>query len=1099
MTSTARLGRLGAWSVFAVLACASAGAGEERVLCDFESPDAMKVLENNAKIQLVAEHATQGKQAGKIPGGFNLVAGGWTGLPADWSGFDQFRMDVFNPGEAFKVSLWLADGGGSDYWQRHNAQFTLRPGANTLVIAVGGLYRGEKGSGKFLDTKAIKQMVMSFPKSEAGFFLDNIVLAKGAAGGKAVTKVLAGFEADKETGLKWAIEDWPEDKPGKSEVSFVAEHVTEGKRALKVAFRANGGGIHVSDFTEADWSGFDSLELDCFNAAEQPVKIGGWFRDVDAAPSDGDYWKRHNYQTNVKSGASTIRFPLGGFYRGEKGSGKFLDTKKMLAFCITCSNATLYLDNLRLVKGGEEIAVEGLKAFDFGPKNGPTFPGFTAVSTDAGYSKEQGFGWLGQRPSDARNYEHPDALLCDFVRMSGGETFAIDVPDGEYTVYAMLDAIGYWDYTHWSSRGIEANGVEVLSEKVNSEQYLKDRYFLHQDDEDLPGTDIWQKYIQRHFQPKIFNAKVSGGQLKLTFKGDSWGLTLGALVVYPASQKDAGARWLEQLDRRRREDFYTAFAEVVRKPEPKPEFAAAEKNDGYLLFRRDLDKDVYFNSAPGGDPNDAKDVKIDWAACPGEYAAADFCVFPLKDCGTLTVKAGDLTGPNGAKISGDALRIRAIRYKFKRIGGRITSSYDYRPELLVDFKEWPVPDGVTRRFWVTAKVPAAAAPGAYAGKLTLNLAGGTREIPISLLVYPIKLDEPEMSFGMYGGAGPKGGWWPQDVKAAFRMDERIEEVIRDQREHGMTAITPPAPAFKGFKNGKAEFDYSGADRVMELLRKYGYQRTCFTYASMFRVHEGDLEAECQKQHGMPLGQAIKLAYEELGAHAKEKNWLPMAWALADEPLIHGISAETVIKVFEAHRKAAPQMSFVSEDAMGDPSHYAVIPAIDIVSGNSPRYAVAEAVKKNKSRYWYNNIDTDRVTFGWFLWKSRKELGVEALFQWGYGTNHADTFYDLDGFEGDTGVSFTASEGQRPKRMWETIREGANDHRYLQTLANLVSKAQAGGSADAKAKAAEAVKFIDGVMEKIDLEHKSKKVYSFVELDGFKRKLAEYILALQGAK
>ncbi|MBI3830433.1 MAG: hypothetical protein HY291_13015 [Planctomycetes bacterium] len=53
--------------------------------------------------------------------------------------------------------------------------------------------------------------------------------------------------------------------------------------------------------------------------------------------------------------------------------------------------------------------------------------------------------------------------------------------------------------------------------------------------------------------------------------------------------------------------------------------------------------------------------------------------------------------------------------------------------------------------------------------------------------------------------------------------------------------------------------------------------------------------------------------------------------------------------------------------------------------------------------------------------------------------------------------------------------------------------------DAKAKAAEAVKFIDGVMEKIELENKSKKAYSFAELDGLKRKLAEYILALQGSK
>jgi hypothetical protein len=187
------------------------------------------------------------------------------------------------------------------------------------------------------------------------------------------------------------------------------------------------------------------------------------------------------------------------------------------------------------------------------------------------------------------------------------------------------------------------------------------------------------------------------------------------------------------------------------------------------------------------------------------------------------------------------------------------------------------------------------------------------------------------------------------------------------------------------------------------------------------------------------------------------------------------------------------MQFVSEDAMGDPSHYVVIPAIDIVSGNTPRYKVAEAVKKAKSRYWYNNIDIDRVTFGWFLWKSNIDLGVEALFQWGYSTNTGDIFYDLDGSEGDSGIAFTCSEGQRARREWEMIREGADDHRYIQTLYNLIAKAEANGK---KGKADEAKKFCEEVMAKIELENKGKKVYTNAEMDGFKRKLAEFIRALK---
>ena len=463
------------------------------------------------------------------------------------------------------------------------------------------------------------------------------------------------------------------------------------------------------------------------------------------------------------------------------------------------------------------------------------------------------------------------------------------------------------------------------------------------------------------------------------------------------------------------------------------------------------------------------------------------------------MRASELAGPQGRTIPASALRFRAIRYKFTRIGSRITTSYRYSPWLLVDFEEWPVPAGVTRRFWVTVKVPEDAAAGQYTGRITVSLAGTTRTIPVKLEVYPFKLDEADMVIGMYGGGRPSGGgWWPEEVLEKYRYWERVEEVLMDQKEHGMTSVTPPAPRFQGFRDGKAVFDYSSADRTHAILRKLGYRHEGYAYASMFKVGEGDIEADVQRRYGMPLEQAIKLAYEELGRHMKENNHLPMAWALADEPLIHGISAETVIKVFTAHRKAAPQMQFVCDDAFGDPAHWVVIPAVDIVCANTPRYAVAEAVKKAKSRYWFNNIDIDRVTFGWFMWKAKLEMGVEALVQWGYSTNHADIYYDLDGFEGDTGVSFTAMDGQRARRPWEEIREGAEDLRYLQTLWNAAETARKRGRRAAR-DADEAINYAKSVMAKIDLENKRQKAYTSAELDAIKRELAKHIMKLRGAR
>ncbi|HUW56453.1 MAG TPA: hypothetical protein VMZ92_07440 [Planctomycetota bacterium] len=1087
-------GKIGRMVLTAWVAAALMGgtlAGEETVLVDFETPDALRMLEGRANIELVAEHASQGKTSGKVNPGFVVVLARWTRMPTDWSGWDELRLDVFNPGDAAGGSMWISDAEGNDYWKRHNSAFTLRPGANTLVIPVGGLYRGEKGSGQFLDPKTITQVTISLPKTAEAYYIDNIRFVKGA--GKVETQLLIGFEEGEQAKARWNIEDWPPDRPGRSTTEFVADHVTEGARALKYDYRANGSALVIHS-VPPDWSGYDTLEIDCFNTSDETQRLSGWFRDAEADKSGG-YWDRHNYSKNLPPGKSTLRFPVGGLYRGEKGSGKFLDTKAMVSLCLGMRGVTVYFDNVRLVKGTEEIAVAGLRKFDFGPTTSPNFPGFTAVHPETVYDAQRGYGWVDGRPGDARNYEQPDSLLCDFIRLDG-HRFAVDVPNGEYTVHVNLDGPGMWDYMSFQSRAIEAEGREVFRQTLSSEAFLRDWYFRYENEEDLPGKDIWKVYVGERFVPKTFKVTVADGRLDLRFTGDTWGLTLGYIVIYPAAEETAGKQWMDQMNDRRKQSFCTNYAEVVPTGDPKPAGVAGAAPGGFILFSRPIDREVTFNSAPTA--GDTRTPKIDWAACPGEYESFSFSVYPLKDCGDLTLKIGDLTGPGGARIPASAFQRRVIRYKFKRIGSRVFSSYTYKPHILVPFDTWPIAKDVTRRFWLTLKVPDDATPGKYTGKVEVSLAGTTHVIPAALEVYPFKLDEPAMPIGMFGGSRPSYcGYWDEDLKQAFGVWKRTEEVIVDQKAHGMTAVTPIAPGFRGFQDGKAVFDTTDADRFMELLRKHGFHHECFTYAGMFRVREGDLEADTQRQYGMSLENAIKLAYEGLGAHIKRANWpVKMAWALADEPLIHAISAETVIKVFKAHRAAAPQMQFVIEDAMGNPDHYVVIPACDIICGNSPRYAVARAVKEHKSRYWFNNIGTDRFVFGWFLWKAKEEMGVEALFQWGYSTNKADIYYDFDGSEPDSGCSFTTSKGQRAMRHWELIREGADDHRYLQTLANLIAKARKTGTPAQKAEAAGAAATIRMVMSKVNLENKRERPYTQADLETFKRTLAKHIMALR---
>ena len=131
------------------LAALTARGQETKVLHDFEQPGDLRLWEFKLKsAQITTAHATHGKSALKIQAGEYMNS--WR-LPGDWSGFDSLDIDIFIEGDApVNGSLLIADkvwqAKGGTYWNRHNAGFSLKPGANTLSIPVNGLYRGEAGS-----------------------------------------------------------------------------------------------------------------------------------------------------------------------------------------------------------------------------------------------------------------------------------------------------------------------------------------------------------------------------------------------------------------------------------------------------------------------------------------------------------------------------------------------------------------------------------------------------------------------------------------------------------------------------------------------------------------------------------------------------------------------------------------------------------------------------------------------------------------------------------------------------------------------------------------------------------------------------------------
>jgi hypothetical protein len=186
---------------FAILICAGLcfGAQETKVLVDFETEQDLNYFYHNdwdektqkdTKVPLTAEknwsdqHATSGKKSLKVTKEYLRTESG------DWSGFDSLDVDVFVDGESLvSLTVCVADqiwlDSGKLYWNRHNSAYPLKPGANTVSIPVGGLFRGEAGSRgnadpSAIDTSKIRRFDLGFSSKGPvnGIYLDNLRLVK---------------------------------------------------------------------------------------------------------------------------------------------------------------------------------------------------------------------------------------------------------------------------------------------------------------------------------------------------------------------------------------------------------------------------------------------------------------------------------------------------------------------------------------------------------------------------------------------------------------------------------------------------------------------------------------------------------------------------------------------------------------------------------------------------------------------------------------------------------------------------------------------------------------------------------------------------------
>ena len=416
----------------------------------------------------------------------------------------------------------------------------------------------------------------------------------------------------------------------------------------------------------------------------------------------------YNWERMVRPGASTVRLPVGMMV--DPGGKIIVKPDQVVAFNVATDNQTLFIDNIRLVKGTEEVAVEGMKKFDFGPKTSAVMPGFTAVSSQDIYAAGKGYGWLPgsqlQRDSDIlealARHRPPDDLTRDFCQPINA-SFVVDLPNGEYRGWLMMAPPGARVWTRYAKgQTVLAQGKTIQDLQYDAESFKKWE-FQWQDAEDLPGDDLWERYRNSAFVPTIFDFTVSNGKLTLSFAARDYLSSMACgLVVYPKSQEQAAGKWFDNLANQRKEQFLAMHVETLP-PAPKAYegIAAADQQRGYVRFVHSPDRQVEINSVPTAQEAAVKSIVA--YATPGEYE--DVCVglYPLKDGPAVKLTVSDLKSESGAVIPAANISAQVLRYKALNHN----AVYTIEPKFLDKYpaEGLPMKQGVTRSIWLIVQAP----------------------------------------------------------------------------------------------------------------------------------------------------------------------------------------------------------------------------------------------------------------------------------------------------------------------------------------------------------------------------------------------------------
>ncbi len=470
--------------------------------------------------------------------------------------------------------------------------------------------------------------------------------------------------------------------------------------------------------------------------------------------------------------------------------------------------------------------------------------------------------------------------------------------------------------------------------------------------------------------------------------------------------------------------------------------SARVDGDAGTFFAHSPQERVFADSEPSRCPK-GKGVMV--RAARGEIRSLALSVRPKKDLGVVSLEMSPLRGSRGS-IPGGSVTWGVVRdlTEVVREDAKGTTLFVRRAPRLIESGTVRAGKDETRSFWVTLALPASAIPGTYRGNIGIRSQSGEKlDLPVTVEVLPFTLPEPDIRYGMmmdYAFHELDNPAWSAAEKRTLLM--RGEEIYHDLRTHGMTVAYPHSYFFyRTDDQGRPEL--AGLKGALASYRKEGFPGPFVWYL-------GHLLNTAKPQHpGSILLYDEAVAVRRLRVLLDELERLCRSEGVAKEKVLIQVVDEPERR--DRVRTEAGKKLYGIVREMGFRTLVTrPWPGMDVICTIEPDDDAEAARLRKTAREWWiypngaltgQNLSYTRYVFGFGAWR----WGVNGVVPWTYqmsqGSN-GNPFTALDGPE--IMVAYPGADGPVSTSVWETIRDGINDYRYIQALRAMIARAKAHG-------------------------------------------------------